>query len=137
MNQLNATSVRAENHGANPKFPDYDMPKQGWPCVVVVDHQAHGHRTPATALVLEALTRWGMASIDGTASGTSRQLPVADWQLINASRHGVVELSSLGVKLVAFVDGVRQHAFMDIDPSSAPDEVAMWFVEHLWTGPSC
>ena len=135
MNQVSAPFVRAENHGAGLKFPNFDMPNQGWPCVVVVDHQARGQRTATAALVQEALTRWGMASIDGI--GRSNQSPAVtniDLPLINARRHGVVELSSQGVKLVALIDGTQQHAFMDIDPSSAPDEVAMWFVEHLWVG---
>lgn len=138
MTQLSVSTFRTENQGGAPKFPDYDMPKQGWPCVLVVDQLAQGQRTPAAVLVEEALARWGMASISGCAdANVASEMHRAGHATINASRKGVVELSKGGVKLAAIVDGVQQQAFMDIDPSSAPDEVAMWFVEHLWSGTEC
>jgi len=105
-------------------FPVKDQPKSGWPCVVVSAGAAGRKAAGTVALIQAELARWGVAS----AQGCSAEVLTG----INPRTTGKVELDADGVYLTASVDGQLTEAFMDIDPCSAPEEIAMWFVEHLW-----
>jgi len=132
---IRAAALRAlcEGIAAIPHLPLLDRPRRGWPCVVVRAVAKTPGSAGAVALIQSELSRWGIASIDGSRHANQWiDVPNLDEPVINASLCGCVELMGDRIRLVAGVNDASVHAVMEADPSIASQEVAMWFTEHLW-----
>lgn len=136
-------SLQACSTGSKPgiRVPEADCPAGGWPLVFLASLDSEAVSPSVKHILSSELVRWGLAvawvdlksdlSDLGSKVCEFRQIAMSSCPL-NTSKFGIAFLTSDGVHLTARDVDSSAVAFMEVRVDGAPEEVAIWMMEHLW-----